>query len=129
MHSSLPSIIVANLLGNRSLFQGVQNFMVHCMWILILRLIWIHFVHFCVLRFVACNHNYMIESSEKCNYCEGGFWTSEFGCNNGSKLNQRFFTSSYWQWTDKEDNANALTHRLVMQSSELIITTSNIIPV
>ena len=34
------------------------------------------FVCFCVSRFIACDHNIMIDGCEKCNY-EGSFWTLE----------------------------------------------------
>ena len=54
LYFSLPSIILADLLGNRNLLKRVQRVMVcDCKW-------WIsmQFVCFCVSRFVACDCNY-----------------------------------------------------------------------
>ena len=61
---------LANLLGKGSLLQQVQKVMVCDWWILI------HFVCFCVRRFVAVIV-IRIGGSEKC-ICQGGFSTSEF---------------------------------------------------
>ena len=49
---SLPSIILADFLGNRTLLKRVQKAMVCDLWLVDL---WIHFVFFCVSRFVACD--------------------------------------------------------------------------
>ena len=48
----LLSIILEDLLGNRSVLQEVQKVMVCDWWISI------HCVCFCVSKFVACDHNY-----------------------------------------------------------------------
>ena len=49
---SLPSIILADLLGNRTLLKRVQKTIVCDLWLVDL---WIRFVYFCVSRFVACD--------------------------------------------------------------------------
>ena len=49
---SLPSIILADFLGNRTLLKQVQKAMVCDLWLVDL---WIRFVYFCVSRFVACD--------------------------------------------------------------------------
>ena len=51
-HFSLPSIILVDLLGNKSLLQQAQKVMVCELWILN------RFVCFSVLRCVACHRNY-----------------------------------------------------------------------
>ena len=52
LHFLLPSIILTALLGNKTLLKRVQKVMVCDLWISI------HFVCFCVSRFVACDCNY-----------------------------------------------------------------------
>ena len=66
---SLPSIILTDVLGNKTLQQRVQYFMVCDLWISI-RFV----VHGSLLVIVI-----MIDGSEKRN-CEGGFWALEFAC-------------------------------------------------
>ena len=63
---SLLSIILADLLGNRSLLQRAQKVMDCKLWISI------HFVCFSVPRFVACHHNYN-RQQQKTHL----WWTSE----------------------------------------------------
>jgi len=68
------SVILADLLGNRSLLQRVQKVMVCDLWL-------VDFNPFCVFLFQESLLVIviMIDGSEKRN-CEGGFWTSEFAC-------------------------------------------------
>ena len=59
---SLPSIILADFLANRTLLKQVQKAMVCDLWLVDL---WIRFVYFCVSRFVACdltNNNDRLQS-------------------------------------------------------------------
>ena len=64
MHFLLPSIILVELLRNRTLLNRVQKVMVCDLWSVGLD-------PSCVFI--------MIDGSEKHN-CEGGFWTLEFAC-------------------------------------------------
>ena len=70
----LPSIILTNLLGNKTLLKRVQKVIVCDLWL-------VKFDPFCVSMFQGSLLVIviMIDGSEKRNR-EGGFWTLEFAC-------------------------------------------------
>ena len=67
---SLQTIILADLLGNRTLLKQVQKVMVCDLWL-------VDFDPFCV--FLCFKVRCLFDGSEKRN-CEGIFWTLEFAC-------------------------------------------------
>ena len=91
---SLPSIILEDLLGNRTLLKWAQKVMVCDLWLVahqsqIERIESVFRSGLCVSVFQGSLLVIVIivEGSEKRN-CEGGFWTLEFVCEKRSKNNK-----------------------------------------
>ena len=72
LHFPLPSIILVDLLGNRTPLKWIQKVMVFDLWL-------VGFNPFCVFQGSLLGIIIMIDGSKK-HDCEGGFWTLKFAC-------------------------------------------------